>query len=84
MEKIMWVPCAGLKFTTPPVEKGHVGVIKMDDGGEDYIDTDEWLTRSEASDKYSQIIFSGSHTRCPSCSVIYRAAAQAVLGASES
>ena len=83
MEKIIWMPCAGLKFTDPPTEMGHVGVVKTSD--DDTInETDEWLSREEASDKYPEIIFSGSSTRCPSCSEIYRAAAQAALGASQS
>ena len=83
MEKIIWVQCAGLKFTTPPIETGHVGSIEVGDG-KHFKPTGEWLSRTAASEKYSQIIFSGSSTRCPSCSEIYRAAAQAVLGASQS
>lgn len=83
MEKIIWMPCTGLKFTTPPVEGGHVGIIKVQDG-DDIKETDEWLSSTVAAEKYPNIIFSSSSTRCSQCGEIYKAAAQAYLDTKQS
>lgn len=84
MERIIWFPCAGTKDSNPATPKGHVGEVRWVDSNGNSELTDEWLTQAQALAQYPDIILSDSHTRCPDCSAVIRAAAEAYFNSNSS
>lgn len=84
MERIIWVPCAGMNWTNPAVPKNHVGEIRHEKSAGVFEESNTWLSQQEAQEQYPDIILSSSHTRCPDCSAVWRAAAEAYFNSNSS
>lgn len=84
MERFIWFPCSGTKDSNPATPKGHVGEVRRETADSVYDLTDVWMTRKLAKSKYPDIIISSSHTRCPDCSAVIRAVAEAYFSSNSS